>query len=326
MRELKFWQAINEAMHEEFARDDRVTLSGIDAAVPGGAFSASRGLLQRFGERRVRDTPISEAAIAGLGVGAAINGLRPIVEIMFMDFLSLALEQLVGQGAKQSFMSTGRLRVPLTVRTMCAAGGNAGPQHAGSLETWVAHIPGLKVVWPSTPGDAKALLKASVRDDNPVIVIENLSLWTTKGQVADADEDVVVEIGKSDIKRPGRDVTLVCVGSMVLRALAAAEELSREGIEVEVLDLRTVSPLDRDGILSSVSRTHRLVIAHDAVKPFGFGAEVAAIVAEEALTELDAPIRRVTAPWAPIGTAPAQELAYYPGTEEIKSAIRSVLS
>jgi pyruvate dehydrogenase E1 component beta subunit len=324
MKEVKFWQAINEALHEEFARDDHVTLAGIDAAVPGGAFSASRGLLERFGERRVRDTPISEAAIAGLGVGAAINGLRPVVEIMFMDFLSLALEQLVGQGAKQHFMSTGRLKVPLTVRTMCAAGSHAGPQHAGSLETWVAHIPGLKVVWPSTPGDAKALLKAAIRDDNPVIVIENLSLWTTKGPVG--DENALIEIGKSEVKRPGRDVTLVCVGSMVLRALAAAEELSAEGIEVEVLDLRTVSPLDRDGILASVARTHRLVVAHDAVKAFGYGAEVAAIVAEEALSELDAPIRRVAAPWAPIGTAPAQELAYYPGTEEIKTAIRSLLS
>jgi pyruvate dehydrogenase E1 component beta subunit len=324
VKELKFWQAINEALHEEFSRDDRVTLAGIDAAVPGGAFSASRGLLEKFGALRVRDTPISEAAIAGLGVGAAMNGLRPVVEIMFMDFLSLALEQLVGQGAKQHFLSTGRVRVPLTVRTMCAAGGNAGPQHAGSLETWVAHIPGLKVVWPSTPGDAKALLKSAIRDDNPVIVIENLSLWTTKGPVGDENE--LIEIGKASIKRPGRDVTLVCVGSMVLRALAAAEELSREGIEVEVLDLRTVSPLDRDGILASVSRTHRLVIAHDAAKHFGFGAEVAAIVAEEALTELDAPVRRVTAPWAPLGTAPAQELAYYPGTEEIKTAIRSLFA
>lgn len=324
MKELKFWQAINEAMHEEFARDERVTLSGIDAGMPGGAFSASRGLLERFGPLRVRDTPISEAAIAGLGVGAAMNGLRPIVEIMFMDFLSLALEQLAGQGAKQHFMSTGRISVPLTVRTMCAAGRNAGPQHAGSLETWVAHIPGLKVVWPSTPGDAKGLLKAAVRDDNPVIVIENLSLWTAKGPVG--GEDDVIEIGKSDVKRPGRDVTLVCVGSMVQRALAAAEALSAEGIEVEVLDLRTVSPLDKDGILASVARTHRLVIAHDAAKPFGFGAEVAAIVAEEALSELDAPIRRVTAPWAPLGTAPAQELAYYPGTEDLAAAVRSLLA
>jgi len=324
VKELKFWQAINEAMYEELARDERVTLAGIDVAAPGGAFSASRGLLEKFGPLRVRDTPISEAAIAGLGVGAAMNGLRPIVEIMFMDFLSLALEQLVGQGAKQHFMSTGRVRVPVTVRTMCAAGAHAGPQHGGSLETWVAHVPGLKVVWPSTPGDAKALLKSAIRDDNPVVVIENLSLWTTKGPVGDDDE--LIEIGKSSIKRPGRDVTLACAGSMVLRALAAAKELSGEGIDVEVLDLRTISPLDRDGILASVSRTHRLVIAHDAVKPFGFGAEVAAIVAEEALTELHAPIRRVAAPWAPLGTAPAQEVAYYPGTAEIKAAIRSLLA
>jgi pyruvate dehydrogenase E1 component beta subunit len=324
MKDLKFWQAINEAMHEEFERDELVTLAGEDAAMPGGAFSASRGLLDRFGEKRVRDTPISEAAIAGLGVGAAVNGLRPIVEIMFMDFLTLALDQIVNQAAKQSFMSAGRLRVPLTIRTMCGAGRNAGPQHSQSLEAWLGHVPGLKVVWPSTPGDAKALLKAAIRDDNPVVVIESLTLWTTRGPVGDAD--ALIEIGKAEIKRQGRDVTLVCVGSMVLRALAAAEELSAEGIEVEVLDLRTVSPLDRETILVSVARTHRLAIAHDAVKPFGFGAEVAAIVAEEALNELDAPIRRIAAPWAPVGTAPAQEAAYYPDTAQIKAVIRSMLS
>jgi pyruvate dehydrogenase E1 component beta subunit len=324
MKELKFWQAVNEAMHEEFERDANVVLAGEDAAVPGGAFSASRGLLERFGSARVRDTPISEAAIAGLGVGAAISGLRPIIEIMFMDFLPLALDQIVNQAAKQSFMSAGLLKVPLTIRTMCGAGRNAGPQHSQSLEAWLGHVPGLKVVWPSTPGDAKALLKAAVRDDNPVIVIENLTLWTTRGPVG--DENTLIEIGKAEIKRPGRDVTLVCVGSMVLRALAAAEELSADGIEVEVLDLRTVSPLDHETILASVARTHRLLVAHDAVKPFGLGAEIAAIVAEEALNELDAPIRRIAAPWAPVGTAPAQEAAYYPGTAEIKTAIRSMLA
>jgi pyruvate/2-oxoglutarate/acetoin dehydrogenase E1 component len=323
VREVKFWQAINEALHEEFQRDGSVVLTGEDAGIPGGAFSASRGLREKFGERRVRDTPISEAAIAGLGVGAALNGLRPVVEIMFLDFMALALDQIANQAAKQSFMSAGRLRVPLTIRTMCGAGRNAGPQHSQSVEAWLCHVPGLKVVWPSTPADAKGLLKASIRDDNPVIVIESLSLWSNKGLIPDGD--TVIEIGKAEIKRSGRDVTLVCVGSMVARALQAAEELSQEGIEVEVLDLRTVSPIDRDTILSSVARTHRLVIAHDAVKPFGFGAEVAALVAEEALTELDAPIRRVAAPWAPVGTAPAQEIAYYPNADKIKTAIRSIL-
>lgn len=324
MREVKYWQAINEALTEEMASDDSVILVGEDVALPGGPFSASRGLLEKFGPLRVKDTPISEAAIAGLGVGAALAGLRPVVEIMFMDFLGLAMDQIVNQAAKVSYMSGGRQRMPLTIRTMCGSGRNNGPQHSQNLEAWFAHIPGLKVVWSSNPADAKGLLKSAIRDDNPVLVIESLSLWTSKGSIDDSAP--LPPIGKAVVRRAGTDVTVVTTGAMVPRVLATASELADAGIDVEVVDLRTLSPLDTRTILESVAKTHRLVIAHDAVKPFGFGAEVAALVAEEALHELDAPIRRVAAPWAPVPFSPTLEEAYYPQSQQIAAAVRSVVS
>jgi pyruvate/2-oxoglutarate/acetoin dehydrogenase E1 component len=323
MRELKYWQAVNEALSEEMARDDTVTLAGEDVAAPGGPFGASRGLLEKFGPWRVKDTPISELTIAGLGVGAALAGLRPIVEIMFLDFVALALDQIVNQAAKFSYMSGGRQRVPMTIRTLCGAGRSNGPQHSQSLEAWIGHVPGLKLVWPSTPADAKGLLKAAVRDDNPVIVVDSLSLWNSKGPVPEGD--YVTPIGKADVKRRGTDATVVAIGSMVQRALDAAERLSADGIELEVVDLRSISPLDHDTILESVAKTHRLVIAHDAVKPFGFGAEIAAMVAEDAFEHLRAPIKRVAAPFAPVPFSPSLEQAYFPQADAIEAAVRSVI-
>jgi pyruvate/2-oxoglutarate/acetoin dehydrogenase E1 component len=323
MRELKYWQAVNEALFEEMARDETVTLAGEDVAAPGGPFGASRGLLEKFGPWRVKDTPISELAIAGLGVGAALAGLRPVVEIMFFDFMGLAMDQILNQAAKMSYMSGGRQRVPMTIRTLCGAGRSNGPQHSQSLEAWIGHVPGLKLVWPSTPADAKGLLKAAIRDDNPVIVVDSLNLWSSKGMVPGGD--YVTPIGKADIKRLGTDATVVTVGSMVHRALDAAERLAADGIDLEVVDLRTISPLDRDTVLESVAKTHRLVIAHDAVKPFGFGAEIAAIVAEEALDQLDAPIKRVTSPFAPVPFSPSLEQAYYPQAATIEAAVRAVM-
>ncbi len=323
MRELKYWQAVNEALFEEMARDETVMLAGEDVAAPGGPFGASRGLLEKFGPWRVKDTPISELAIAGLGVGAALAGMRPIVEIMFFDFMGLAMDQILNQAAKMSYMSAGRQRVPMTIRTLCGAGRSNGPQHSQSLEAWLGHVPGLKVVWPSTPADAKGLLKAAVRDDNPVIVVDSLNLWTSKGVVPEGD--YVTPIGKAEIRRAGTDATLVTIGSMVHRALEAAERLAAAGIDLEVVDLRTISPMDRDTILESVTKTHHLIIAHDAVKPFGFGAEVAALVAEEALDQLDSPIRRVTAPFAPVPFSPPLEQAYYPQAATIEAAVRSVM-
>jgi pyruvate/2-oxoglutarate/acetoin dehydrogenase E1 component len=323
MRELKYWQAVNEALSEEMARDDTVTLAGEDVAAPGGPFGASRGLLEKFGPWRVKDTPISELTIAGLGVGAALAGLRPIVELMFFDFVALAMDQIVNQAAKFSYMSGGRQRVPMTIRTLCGAGRSNGPQHSQNLEAWIGHVPGLKLVWPSTPADAKGLLKAAVRDDNPVIVVDSLSLWNSKGPVPEGD--YVTPIGKADVKRRGIDATVVAIGSMVHRALDAAERLSADGIELEVIDLRSISPLDHDTILESVAKTHRLVIAHDAVKPFGFGAEIAAMVAEDAFEHLRAPIKRVAAPFAPVPFSPSLEQAYFPQADAIEAAVRSVI-
>lgn len=323
MREVKYWQAVNEALFEEMARDERVTLAGEDVAAPGGPFGASRGLLDKFGPWRVKDTPISEAVIAGLAVGAALAGLRPVVEIMFLDFMCLAMDQVVNQAAKVSYMSGGRQRLPLTIRTLCGAGRNNGPQHSQSLEAWLCHVPGLKVVWPSTPADAKGLLKSAIRDDNPVVVIDSLNLWTSKGSVDEGEH--LTPIGKAEVRRQGTDATVVTVGSMVPRALAAAERLATEGINAEVIDLRTLSPLDRETILASVAKTHRLVIAHDAVKPFGFGSEIAAMIAEEALEDLDARVQRVAAPWAPVPFSPPLEAAYYPQAPEIQAAVRAVL-
>ena len=324
MRELKYWQAINEALFEEMARDDTVTLAGEDVASPGGPFGASRGLLEKYGPWRVKDTPISELAIAGLAVGAALAGARPIVEIMFLDFMALAMDQVVNQAAKTAYMSGGRLRLPMTIRTLCGAGRNNGAQHSQSLEAWLCHVPGLKVVWPSTPADAKGLLKSAVRDDNPVIVIDSLTLWTARGEVPDGDH--LTPIGRAVVRRPGADATVVAVGSMVARALTAAEHLAGEGIDTEVIDLRTLAPLDRQTILESVAKTHRLVIAHDAVKSFGFGAEIAAMVAEEALEELDARVRRVAPPAAPVPFSPALENAYYPQAAQIETAVKATLA
>lgn len=324
MRELKYWQAVNEALFEEMARDERVTLTGEDVAEPGGPFGASRGLLEKFGPWRVKDTPISEAAIAGLAVGAALAGLRPVVEIMFLDFMALAMDQVVNQAAKTHYMSGGRLRLPMTIRTLCGAGRNNGPQHSQSLEAWLCHVPGLKVVWPSTPADAKGLLKSAIRDDNPVVVVDSLNLWTSRGAVPDGEH--LTPIGQAVVRRPGGDATVVAVGSMVHRALAAAERLAVEGIEAEVVDLLTLLPLDREAILASVAKTHRLVIAHDAMKPFGLGAEIAAMVAEEALEELDARVKRVTPPWSPVPFSPPLENAYYPQVAQIEAAVKATLA
>jgi len=322
MRELKYWQAVNEALALEMARDGSVVMIGEDVAAPGGPFGTSRGLLDRFGPRRVRDTPISENLIVGLGVGGALNGLRPVVEVMFFDFLALAMDQVVNQAAKISFMSGGRQKVPLTIRTICGGGRNNGPQHSQSLEAWFGHVPGLKVVWPTTPADAKGLLTAAIRDDNPVLVIESLQLWQVKGEVPEGEH--VVPIGRALVRRSGKDATIVTAGGMVPRALAAANELAGQGIDAEVIDLRTISPIDAETILASVAKTHRLLIAHDAVKPFGFGAEVAALVAEKAIEELDAPIVRVTAPWAPVGFSSTLERAHYPQPSDIVRGVQSL--
>ena len=316
-----YLEAITQTLAAEMRADERVLVLGEDVA-EGGPWGATAGLAEEFGAERVRNTPISEAAIAGIAVGLAQSGLRPVVEIMFIDFLTLALDQLVNQAAKAYFMSGGQLTCPLVVRTQGGAGQRGGAQHSQSLEAWLTHVPGLKVVMPATAGDAAGLLRAAIADPNPVVFVENKTLYYRREEVEPGD----VAIGRAKVVRPGRDVTVVALSRLVHEALAAAEELAAEGIEVEVVDPRTLVPLDLETIVESVSRTHRLVVAHEAVVHGGFGAEIAAQVQSAAFDELDAPIARVGAPFAPIPFSPPLEDAYLPGRDEIRSSIRTLVS
>ena len=322
MPETRYVKAITEALAEEMARDERVIVLGEDVGAPGGAFGATRGLCQQFGGKRVRDTPISETAIVGAAVGAAANGLRPVVEIMFMDFIGTCWDQVVNQMAKMRYMFGGQIRLPLVLRTHTGAGLSAGPQHSGSLEAWAVHVPGLKVVMPSTPADVKGLLKAAIRDDNPVLFVENKTLYALKGEVPAGEH--LVPLGRADVKRAGTDVTVVALSAMVHQALAAAELLAREGISVEVLDPRTLSPLDRTALLASVAKTGRLVVVHEAWGPCGVGAEIAAIAAEAGWGSLKAPVKRVTPPFTPVPFSPPMERFWRPDAERIAAAVRQV--
>lgn len=321
MSEIRYVKAVTDALEEEMARDERVILIGEDVGVAGGTFGATKGLRDRFGKERVRDTPISETAIVGAAIGAAANGLRPVAEIMFMDFLGTCWDQIVNQMAKMHYMFGGQVRLPLVLRTHVGAGLNAGPQHSGSLEAWAIHVPGIKVVMPSTPADAKGLLKAAIRDDNPVLVIESKTLYARKGEVPDGEH--LVEIGRGEIKRAGRDVTIVAVSRMVHEAMSAAATLAKEGLEAEVLDLRTVSPIDRHLVLTSVARTGRLVVVHEAWAPCGVGAEILAIVAEEGVRAV---ARRVTPPFTPVPFSPPMEKFWLPSAARIVEAVRTVMN
>jgi pyruvate/2-oxoglutarate/acetoin dehydrogenase E1 component len=321
MKEVRYVRAVTEALEEEMARDESVFVVGEDVAYPGGSFSATRGLLEKFGEKRVKDTPISESAIVGLALGAATQGLRPVAEIMFMDFLAVCMDQIVNQVAKARYMFGGQYRLPIVIRTPCGGGLNAGPQHSQCLEAWFAHVPGLKVVMPATPHDVKGLLKTAIRDDNPVLFVENKALYGLKGEIP--EEEYLVPIGQADVKRPGRDVTVVATSRMVHQSLEAAQTLAKEGIEAEVIDLMTITPLDRGTIFKSVEKTSRLVIAHEAVKAFGIGAEISAMVCEEMVDCLDAPILRVGAPYTPVPFSP--ERFYLPNAEDVIKAVKKVV-
>jgi pyruvate/2-oxoglutarate/acetoin dehydrogenase E1 component len=331
-------QALRQALIEEMERDPSVVLLGEDIAVFGGAYRVTEGLLARFGESRVRDTPISEAAIVGAGIGAAMTGLRPVVEIQFNDFLACAMDQVCNQAAKMRSMMGGQVSVPLVIRAPVGATGRAA-QHSQSLEAWFMHTPGLKVVYPSTPYDAKGLLKSAIRDDNPVMLFEHKLLYGGSSPggkaktavdglgaafLAAPDEDYLVPLGKARIARPGRDVTVVATGLTLHKALAAAEVLIAEGIDVEVIDPRTLVPLDRETILASVERTGRLVVASEDVLTCGVASEISAMVAERALWHLDAPIRRVAVPDTPIPFAPGMERSVIPQIETIVEAVRDV--
>ncbi len=315
--------AIRGALEYELAADERVFLAGVDVGDGGNVFGLTRGLRERFGER-VRDTPISETAIVGLAVGAAMAGLRPVVEVMYLDFLGVCFDQLLNQAAKLPFMTGGAADMALTVRTQFGAGRSSGSQHSQSLEALLAHIPGLTVVMPSTPADTYGLLRAAIEDPNPVVFIENRLLYGMKGPQPPADH--LVPIGRSAVVRPGSDVTVVSVSRMVHEATAAAEELAGEGVSVEVIDLRTVAPLDLEPVLASVHKTNRLVIANEASVPFGIGAEVAASVAQDGVWSLDGPIVRVGAAATPAPYAPQLERAWLPGRAEIVEAVRRLAS
>jgi pyruvate dehydrogenase E1 component beta subunit len=323
MTDVRFGQAINRALADAMAADESVILFGEDVAAPGGPFGVTRGLLDRFGADRVRDTPISEAAIVGAAVGAAMSGLKPVVEIMFMDFVTLAMDALVNQAAKARFMFGGQYALPMVVRLPHGGGINAGPQHSQCLEAWLTHVPGLKVVCPATVADSYALTRAAIDDPDPVIVVENKSLYAIKGALP--EPPLSVTIGTAETARPGRDATIVTYGAMRMESLAAATTLAAEGIEAEVIDLRSLQPWDEGEVLSSLARTHRLVIAHEAVEAFGIGAEIAARMADIAFDELDGPIVRVGAPFMPVPFAKELEARYRPDAARIADAVRRTL-
>jgi len=323
-RQLTYAQALREALVEEMERDPRVFVLGQDIASHGGIFKVTDGLLGRFGRDRVRDTPISESAIVGAAVGAAVVGARPVVEIMFVDFLTLGMDQLVNQAAKIRYFSGGHAAVPMVVRTQGGAGGGFAAQHSQSLESWFVHVPGLKVVMPATPADAKGLLKSAIRDDNPVIFIEHKMLYFTKGPVPEGD--YLVPLGRADVKRMGQDVTVVATSGMVPRALEAAEQLAAEDIDVEVIDPRTLLPLDTETILSSVHKTNRVVVVVESVGRAGVGSDISALISEEAFFDLDAPVCRVHGRFAPVPYNERLEKAWMPSREQIVDAIRRVLT
>jgi 2-oxoisovalerate dehydrogenase E1 component len=311
--------AVRAALEIELAEDDRVFVAGVDVGHGGNVFGLTRGLADQFGQR-VRDTPISETAIVGLGVGAAMAGMRPVVELMYLDFLGVCFDQLLNQAAKLPFMTGGAAEMALTVRTQFGAGRSSGSQHSQSLEALLAHIPGLTVVMPSTPADTYGLLRAAIQDPNPVIFIENRLLYGMKGP--QPPPDYILPIGKSVVIRPGTDITVVSVSRMVHEVLAAAERVEDDGISVEVIDLRTVAPLDTAPILESVHKTSRLLIAHEAVVPFGIGAEIAATVARDGFWDLDAPIERIGAIATPPPYSPDLEKAWLPDRDDIAAAMR----
>lgn len=324
MREITYAQAIKEAMSEEMRKDENVFLMGEDVGVYGGAFGVSLGMIDEFGPERVRDTPISEAAIAGTAAGAAVTGMRPIAEIMFADFTSIAMDQLANQAAKMRYMFGGHAKVPMVLRTPAGSGTGAAAQHSQSPEAWFVHVPGLKVVAPSTPYDAKGLLKASIADDNPVLFFEQKLLYRVKGPVP--EEDYTVPLGLADVKREGKDVTVVVYGRMVQRCLEVAEELVKEGVELEIVDPRTLLPLDKETIVRSAKKTGKVLIVHEAPQTGGVGGEIAAVIADsEAFFYLDAPIKRLGGLDVPIPYCPELEKNVVPTEEKINEAVRELM-
>ncbi len=319
MPELTYREAVRDGLASAMRADDRVFIMGEDIAEMGGSMGVTQGLLDEFGPDRVRNTPISEMAIVGAGIGAAMAGMRPVVEIMYEDFLTLSLEQIVNQAAKHRYMSGGQVTVPLTIRTQGGAGWSPGAQHAQQLEAWLVHIPGLKVVYASTPEDVRGLLWTAIHDDNPVVFFEHRLLYPVKGDVPEELEPI--PFGTARVLREGTDVTVVAIGPLVHRALEAAEKAAAAGISVEVIDPRTLQPLDEASLIESVKKTTRAVVAHEAVTRMGVGAEIAAVLQHGAFDYLDAPIERVGAKFAPLAFAPVMEQYVVPHAEDVLAAI-----
>ncbi len=323
MKQLMYKEAVRDALREEMLLDEHVFLIGLDIGRFGGTYKATQGLWEEFGDERVRDTPLSEAAIAGAAVGAAMTGLRPVAEIMYNDFLTIAMDQVANQAAKLRYMSGGQAKVPVVFRTQEGAGRSSAAQHSQSLEAWVAHIPGLKVALPSTPYDAKGLLKTAIRDDAPVVFFEHKLLYNTKGDVP--EEEYLIPFGQARICREGTGVTIVALSRMVLRALEAAEILAVEGVSVEVVDPRTIVPLDIETILESVKKTGRLIITHEGYTRCGVGAEIVTQVIERGLYYLERPVRRVCGLNVPVPFAPVMENYVIPGTAALVQAARELV-
>lgn len=324
MREITYAQAIKEAMSEEMRADQNVFLMGEDVGLYGGAFGVSVGMFDEFGEERVKDTPISEAVIAGAAAGAAVTGMRPIAEIMFSDFTTISMDQLVNQAAKIRYMFGGKAKVPMVLRAPSGSGTGAAAQHSQSLEAWFCHVPGLKVVIPSTPYDAKGLLKSAIRDDNPVMFFEQKLLYRKKGPVP--EEEYTIPLGVADIKREGEDVTIITYGRMVPICLQAAQDLAKQGVSVEVVDPRTLNPLDKNTLIKSAKKTGRVLIVHEACQTGGFGGELAAVIADsDAFFYLDAPIKRLGGLDVPIPYCPELEKNVVPTIETVINAVQSLL-
>jgi pyruvate/2-oxoglutarate/acetoin dehydrogenase E1 component len=320
MPEMTYREAVRDALVEAMRADEDVFIMGEDIAEMGGSMAVTQGLLDEFGPERVRNTPISEMAIVGAGIGAAMAGMRPVVEIMYEDFLTLSLEQIVNQAAKHRYMSGGQIKVPLTIRTQGGAGWSPGAQHAQQLEAWLVHIPGLKVVFPSTPEDVRGLLTTAIRDDNPIVFFEHRLLYPVKGEVPAEIEPI--PLGKARTIREGTDVTVIAMGPLVHRSIEAAKLAEEDGISVEIIDPRTLQPLDEDALVASVKKTNRVVVAHEAVTRMGFGAEVAAVLQYKAFDYLDAPIERVGAKFAPLAFAPVMEQFIIPQVADVHAAIK----
>ena len=324
MPEVTYREAVRDALSRALREDDGVFLMGEDIAEMGGSMAVTQGLLEEFGAKRIRNTPISEMAIVGTAIGAAMQGMRPIVEIMYEDFLTISMEQLVNQAAKHRTMSGGQVKVPLTIRTQGGAGWSPGAQHAQQLEAWFVHVPGLKVVFASTPEDVRGLLWSAIYDDNPVVFFEHRTLYPIKGEVPEELEPI--PLGKARIHRQGTDVTVVATGRLVHEALRAAEDAEKDGISVEVVDPRTLLPLDEETIVESVKKTTRCVTAHEAVTRGGFGAELTAVIQHGAFDWLDAPIERVGAKFAPLAFAPGMEQWVVPHADDVLDAIRRTVA